>query len=194
MEIKVPRRTKIGMSNKLPQRFSVEIAIVLFIVIAGVIVVAYSSHRSKRDQDARIVYAELKSLPTFSKDFATPEGAILCLEDAYRHHDIKAAVACKDFGIEAKLMLQDLNRGLETNESRLKETTLDLEQTYRKDLEKSWPDFSHLESFFIHNKPYQKNIVVITEVCRFPDGLFSRQDLLVAETQNGWRVLNPISK
>jgi len=36
--------------------------------------------------------AKLKALPTYAHDFTTPEGAILCFEDAYRKHDLEAAV------------------------------------------------------------------------------------------------------
>ena len=50
--------------------------------------------------------AELMALPPVRQDFTTPEGAILCLEDAYRQRDIEAAVAAKDFKTEARLLLQ----------------------------------------------------------------------------------------
>ena len=50
--------------------------------------------------------AELAALPPVAMDFTTPEGAILCLEDTYRKHDIEAAVACRDFVTEARLWLE----------------------------------------------------------------------------------------
>ena len=52
------------------------------------------------------LHIELMALPKVGKDFSSPEGAILCLEDAYRKRDIEAAVAAKDFATEARRMLQ----------------------------------------------------------------------------------------
>ena len=58
----------------------------------------------------------------------------------------------------------------------------------------SWPDFEGLESFFTKREPHADTVVLITEICCFPDGGFSQQPMLVAETPQGWRVLNPVSK
>jgi len=58
----------------------------------------------------------------------------------------------------------------------------------------SWPEFEGLESFFTRREPHADKVVIVTEVCRFPDGGFSQQQVLVAETPQGWRVLNPVSK
>ena len=37
------------------------------------------------------------------------------------------------------------------------------------------------------------NLLVVTEVCCYPDGGTSLQKILVAKTADGWRVLNPVS-
>ena len=66
-----------------------------------------------------------------------------------------------------------------------------LELSFRAHTTAQWPDFDHLESFFPKREQLSDSVVIVTEVCRFPDGLFSRQEILVAETTQGWRVLNP---
>ena len=76
---------------------------VLGIIAVGV-VLAYRRIGSQQARDR--MYADLKAVPPVAKDFTTPEGAILCLEDAYRREDIEAAIAAKDFKTEARLMLQ----------------------------------------------------------------------------------------
>jgi hypothetical protein len=47
---------------------------------------------------------------------------------------------------------------------------------------------------FSREKPYLNtgDVVVVTELARFPDGTLSEQSLLVALTPQGWRVLNVI--
>lgn len=135
------------------------------------------------------LHIELMALPEVSKDFTTPEGAILCLEDAYRKRDIEAAVAAKDFRTEARRMLEKskLRAGI-TDEIVAKFAEL-LEKGFRAETINHWPDFDNLESFFPKREVVAEGIVSITEVCRFPDGLFSRQEMLVVKTPDGWRVL-----
>lgn len=137
-------------------------------------------------------YAQLKKLPAVLHDFTTPEGAIVCLEDAYRKHDLEAAVAAKDFRAEATLMLQKLDSGLAVDETIVNETASVLELSFRKETTANWPDFDGLESFFPAREPHADKVVAVTEVIRWPDHGFSRQRLLVTQTANGWRVLNPV--
>jgi len=137
------------------------------------------------------MHLELMALPVIRKDFTTPEGAILCLEDAFQRRDIEAAVAAKDFKIEARLLLQRTKfRDFITDEA-IAGISEVLELSFRQHTTASWPDFTGLESFFPQREPFGDGIVAVTEVCRFPDGLFSRQDILVAESPGGWRVLLP---
>jgi hypothetical protein len=41
--------------------------------------------KKTKEQEQEEALAELRALPRPAMDFSTPEGAILCLEDAYRH-------------------------------------------------------------------------------------------------------------
>jgi hypothetical protein len=126
-------------------------------------------------------------------DFTTPEGAILMLEKAYRQKDIEAAVAAKDFVAESRVMLSRLESGIEQDPEVLKKSAEVMELSFRADMKKNgFPDFSGIRSRFTRKEKYQDfaDIVAVTEVCMFPDGGISTQKLLVANTTNGWRVLN----
>lgn len=130
--------------------------------------------------------------PHFEADFSTPEGAILMLEDAYRRHDLEAAVAAKDFVAEARLMLARLGTRTGTDPEVIARTAEALEASFRAFTTAAWPDFSELRCALVAREPHAEGVVAVTEVCRFPDGGTSRERILVAETPNGWRVLNPL--
>jgi hypothetical protein len=165
---------------------------IIALIVCGAILYAYS--RSKKQRALDEIYADLKALPPVARDFTTPEGAILCLEDAYRRHDIEAAIAAKDFMIEARLMLEQTGFKDHIDDEMVAKTAEALLLSFRAHTTANWPDFDGLESFFTKREPHSDKIIVITEVCRFPDHGFSTQYLLVAETTNGWRVLNPVSQ
>jgi hypothetical protein len=164
----------------------------IFVLVA---IVAFLAFRRLGTQQARDeAYAQLKALPPVAKDFTTPEGAILCLEDAYRKRDIGAAIAAKDFNTEARLMLQKTGFKDHIDDEMIAKTAEALAASFRAHTTASWPNFEGLESFFTKREPHSDKIVLVTEMCRFPDGGFSQQQMLVAETPQGWRVLNPVSK
>lgn len=127
-------------------------------------------------------------------NFGTPEGAILMLEDAYRRKDLMAALAAKDFHTEARLMLMDIGNHLENDPQVLKEVSETLELGFRAEIEPIFPDFIGVKSRFSKREGYGdfQDIVVITEICTYPDDGRSIQKLLVAKSENGWRVLNVI--
>ena len=151
---------------------------------------SYSVDAAEAQRAIDELHVELMALPEVHKDFTTPEGAILCLEDAYRRKDIEAAVAAKDFKTEARLMLEKTGFRNCINDVNIAKTAEALELSFRSHTTARWPDFDRLESFFPKREPVGIGIVAVTEVCRFPDGLFSRQEMLVVETSAGWRVLH----
>ena len=126
---------------------------------------------TRRPRTKEEVYAELKSLAPVAKDFSTPEGAILCLEDAYRRKDMEAAIAAKDFRTEARLMLQKTGFKDHIDDEMVAKTAEALVASFRAYTSARWPDFEGLESFFIKREPHSEKVVLVTEVCRFPDGL-----------------------
>lgn len=158
------------------------------IICIGIVFFAFRGWQIRRTQAT--VAALVATLPPITKDFNTPEGAILCLEEAYRKRDLEAAVESKDFVTESKIMLENLKKPYLNDPKILVETAKTLELSFRKHTIQSWPDFEGIQSFFTKREPYKDNVVVVTEVCRFPDGGFSQQRLLVSETSSGWKVLN----
>lgn len=168
------------------------ILVVIPIIIAGGIFFVFRHSRTQQAKDE--AYAMLKTLPPVARDFTTPEGAILCLEDAYRRQDIEAAIAAKDFKTEAKLMLEKTGFKGRMDDEMINKTAEALVLSFRAETTSNWPHFEDLESYFPKTEPQGDKIVLVTEVCRFPDGGFSQQQILVAETPQGWRVLNPVSK
>jgi hypothetical protein len=135
---------------------------------------------------------QLRALPAFEKDFYTPEGAILCLEDACRRQHIESACACKNFLIEGILALLDADPNLARDAELRKRNALLLERQFRKEITESWPELKGVETFFIDHQRYINGIVVVTELRRMPDGSFNKLNLLVANTPSGWRVLNEV--
>lgn len=132
----------------------------------------------------------------FQRDTSTPQGAVLCLEDAYRAEDVEACVAAKDFALEAQLMLERLFRGkdIPIDSALIGEAAATLEAAYRAGFGSGgFPDMSGVESFFAEPEVVSENVVLVTESCQHPDGTTTSQRLLVAKTANGWRVLNPVS-
>ncbi|MEL7496769.1 MAG: hypothetical protein AAFN77_04120 [Planctomycetota bacterium] len=129
---------------------------------------------------------------SITHDFTTPEGAILSLGDAYRAKDIEAAVRCKDFTIEAELMLQNFDENLRSDPEILAKTIEVLELGFRSQLKTTgFPDFREIESSFSEKRPYQghDDIVEIEELCRHSDGSTSTNTLVVAKTAVGWKVV-----
>ena len=131
----------------------------------------------------------------FRRDFSTPQGAILKLGDAYRTRDVDAAVAAKDFTREAELVLSRLplpNRA--TDDTLVAKTATTLELAFRSQLERGFPDLAGARSAFSDATVYTGigGGLVVTEIVTYPDGRTSRQELIVADTGNGWRVLIPV--
>ena len=127
---------------------------------------------------------------------ATPEDAILALEEAYRNKDIAAAVSAKDFMIEARLMLEGIRR--EKNEGPVAPNLIPLtaevlELSFRDyHARKGFPDVTGVVSTFPKKEEIEPGIWAITEVCTWPDGESVAQKILVAQTERGWKVLNPL--
>jgi hypothetical protein len=129
-----------------------------------------------------------------SSDFSTPIGAILALEAAYRARDLEAAIACKDFMAEAELMLRRMNK-LKIDEQIVTETADVLELTFRRFVDdRGFPALDGVESRFPYTETLADNLVIVTELCYFPDGHITEQKLIVAKGAHGWRVLNPLTK
>ena len=136
---------------------------------------------------------QLRELPTVEEDLGTPEGAVLCLEAAYRRKSIEAVCACKNFLIEGTVALLNADLDLARDPELRKKNALLSERAFRKATTEAWPDLKGVESFFIDRWAYHDGIVVVVEIRRSPDGKFTRLNHLVASTNSGWRVLRQLS-
>ena len=125
----------------------------------------------------------------FVHDFSTPEGAILCLEDAYDEQDIHRAVACKNFVEEARMLLEKMNDTL--NNEEILQTTADvLRLSFIKSLEnEGFPIFTGINRAYPQREKISQNLFLITEVCIFPDGGRSTQKIYTFRDDEGWKVL-----
>lgn len=129
----------------------------------------------------------------FEHDFTTPEGAILCLEDAYDAGDIDRAIACKDFEAEAKLMLTKLKTNqdgaLATDEMVAKTAEL-LQLSFIKHLQGNFPSFVGVLRAFPDRTYINEDLCIVTEVCYYPSNERSLQRHHVSRKNGSWRVLN----
>jgi len=124
----------------------------------------------------------------FEADLNTPEGAILSLEKAYSTKNLDAALACKDFNEEARLMLAQ--REMPLDEDTCTQLAEVLEMSFISNLEEQgFPDFSMLLNAFPQREKLDDEHWIITEVCWFPDCGKSIQKLNVFKSDNGWKVL-----
>ena len=145
--------------------------------------------KDKADFDQSIGMYIDEGIDYFKMDNTTPEGAILCLENAYDERDIDKAVSCKDFYTEAKLMLQKMPN-LDGDDDMIKQTAEVLELSFVKHTtEAEWPNFSTLKRAFPLREKITDDYWVITEICWYPDGGKSVQKLGTSKTATGWKVV-----
>lgn len=126
-------------------------------------------------------------------DFSSPEKAILSLEDAYRARNVEAAVQCKDFPTEAKLMLERLQQDFSNDSEIVAKTAEVLELGFRSEMKNDgFPNFDGVTSTFSAPKPIQgrEDLVEVIETCRHANGSSSTNRLVVAKTPDGWKVVS----
>lgn len=127
----------------------------------------------------------------FLPNDATPEGAIVKIESAYDANNIHEVLACKDFSLEAKLMLAKLDTNKLTPEL-IDKTAEVLKLSFLKSLQDNgMPKFDGVVRAFPKREKLGKNHMIITEVCYYPDGNNSVQKLNTYKTNDGWKVLSP---
>lgn len=146
------------------------------------------SENDRKDFDRSIPFHIDGGSDHFKLDFDTPEGAILCIEQAYRDSDMEKVLSCKDFYEEARLMLADM--AFEVDQEMISSTAETLEASFIAQIEEhGMPDFSNIRSAFTQREKLTENHWVITELCTYPDSGISTQKLSTCKTDHGWRVL-----
>jgi len=132
----------------------------------------------------------------FPPNFETPEGAILCIENAYNEGDLDKVLSCKDFFEEAKLMLHKNGVLQKLNEEQKKEMIETVAETLQLSLikeiqENGMPDFKNCIRAFPVREKLSSVHWIITEVVYHPNGSKTSQRINTYRTELGWRVLNP---
>lgn len=145
-------------------------------------------------RERKKLLAQMTSQPPVPADFSTPEGAVLCLEDAFRLKDSKAAVACRDFVTEARLWLQERGHlSSEEKTARLQETALAMDRSFRATLEKGLPaDWILGKSYFLPHEPFADGIVAVNKYTQVPEGGLYSQQILAAQTGKEWRMVKTL--
>jgi hypothetical protein len=91
------------------------------------------------------------------------------------------------------MMLGRMGSPLAANAEILGETAKALELAFRKEIQdQGFPPFDGVECTFPTKETRSDGTVVVTEVCRFPDGGTSEQKVQTWHTSSGWRVLTPL--
>jgi len=68
-------------------KFFILVAMLVFVTAVAIsYVYDHLAVRRTARRERKKLLAQLISQPTFKADFSTPEGAVLCLEDAFRQH------------------------------------------------------------------------------------------------------------
>ena len=126
----------------------------------------------------------------FLSNFETPEGAILCLEEAYTNKDVNAAIACKDFDKEAAFLLnKSIHTIADTDKNLIKRTSELLQSYFILDLkENGFPNFSEFKRAFKRFKITEEHYI-ISELCYHSNGAVSSQKFHTIQVDEKWKVL-----
>lgn len=153
---------------------------------------AAKTAKSKKEKLAEVL-AQFRALPVPKADLATPEGAVLSIENAYRNKDLKAVLKCKDFKIEAQMMFVDLGMEELADRKTISETAKTLEAAFRSEIVACWPDMEGMEIRCTKQTPVSDTVVVVTEIQLLANGkAASESHIRVAKTKGGWKVLNVV--
>ena len=149
--------------------------------------------RMKAWQANRRLHGQLLRLPPVKADLTTPEGAILCLEDAFARRDIEAAAACRDFLAEAKLWIHERGHlSRETQAEMLAETTKVLEKSFRDNVNRAWQtDWKRAKSYF-PSREQDSHGIIVNEYTAIPGNPLLQRRFLTAQNNGGWRIVKQL--
>lgn len=146
--------------------------------------------REKDKFDRHIGFYIDEGADHFPHDLSTPEGAILCLEDAYNEHDIEKAVSCKDFYAEAQMLLERMGDRF-TDDAVITATAEALQLNFISSLQQEgFPVFRNIARAFPMREKINDELYLITEVCFYPDHTKSIQRLYTSKRADEWRVIH----
>ena len=119
---------------------------------------------------------------------------MLSLADAHRSGDIEAAVNCRDFVTEAKLMLASLESDMSGDAEVVADAAEVLELAYRQEVgQEGFPDYSTPVKIIYRRFPVDghPDHFRITERFLFQDGTMSVGEYLAVNVDNVWKIVTP---
>lgn len=133
----------------------------------------------------------LTSALAMAADLSTPRCALQALEQAYRSHDIGAAVAAKNFTYEARAMLRNLKGTPNPDAALVREAAHALELSFREHLkDDGFPDMDGVHTKVVSTKLLAPDLVEMAEQVTYPDGYVSREIVYAALSGNRWGMVN----
>lgn len=124
-------------------------------------------------------------------DLSTAQNALHSLQNAYRNHDMDLAATCRDFALEAQLVLQHLDKreGAAT-------ATPDAVARLAETLEAKWrqvgpPDLAGVTTRVTATEHYADCFYVVSEEVRTADGRVFSHRLFLSQSGGPWAVLCP---
>jgi uncharacterized protein YegJ (DUF2314 family) len=152
------------------------------------------TEKELRKFDEQLGFIVDEGVDYFDHNFLTPEGAILCIEDAYDAEDLERVLACKDFESEARLTLRH-SRKMEKfagNPEIISETEKVMRLAFIKFIgENGFPSFKNVKRAFVKKEFVHDDLCIVTEVCHYPDRTKSMERLYVGKKNGMWKVLGP---
>ncbi|UKB82743.1 DUF2314 domain-containing protein [Chryseobacterium sp. MEBOG06] len=129
----------------------------------------------------------------FKPDLATPEGAIIKIENYYSNNDLKGVISCKDFEMEAENLLKETDAMITAEiKNKIREVLKSsLIETFQSN---EFPNFQNIERCFalLEEKQDQR---LIEEKVIYQNGNFTFNKLWVWRSKEGdWKVLNLVDE
>ncbi|MGO1070645.1 hypothetical protein [Lysobacter sp. CA199] len=121
-------------------------------------------------------------------DLSTPEKALHALAAAYRDNDMDLAATYRNFELEARLVLQYLERRPDSGPQAVAELAGVLEAKWRQ---AGPPDRTSVSSTVASIEHFAECFYVVTEQMRAADGRVSSHRLFMAQNGGPWSVLCP---
>ena len=116
----------------------------------------------------------------FEATNATPEGAVILLENAYDSRELQSVYNLIDFEHEATVMLRQTMPKFDGNHELIQQFVELLKVSLEKELvEKRWPTFKNIERAFIKKEIVSDEILILTEYLTLNGAPFATNKLFV---------------
>ena len=129
---------------------------------------------------------------------SSPTQAVDLFTEALRRKDLEACVGLKGFAVEAQMILENRKKKYPdevTPADFITRVASLLEDGFRKEkAERGFPDLAGVTWQTTIREEIAPDQVIVSQAFTWSDGTQSEENLLVAKTTDGWRVLIPPRK